>query len=135
MRLVCRHLHTVHISLLHIDHVLPLWLHLGLHLVLWRLHVLVATATPSSIMIATVVVVSIIIAASVIIEFAVVLTAAVAVVAAIEDLVKVIVLERFTLKNKVGESPANLAKNTPSTGSVADATTILRRKVWLHCFD
>lgn len=135
--LVSRHLHR-HFRLLYIDHLLPL---LHLHLVLRLRHVVVPAvpATSSIVVIAAATAMVVVgraaaVTTSIVVELSVVLTS-LAVVAPIKDLVKVVVLKRFTLKDKVWKTSADFAKDTSSAGSVTDTATILGGKVGLHRFD
>mmetsp|Transcript_14878 Transcript_14878/g.21124 ORF Transcript_14878/g.21124 Transcript_14878/m.21124 type:complete len:649 (-) Transcript_14878:710-2656(-) len=73
--------------------------------------------------------------ASIIVEFPVVLTTSLAVISPVKNLIEVVVLKRFTLKNEVGETSADFTQDAPSAGSVTDSSTILRGKVRLHRFN
>lgn len=127
--LVRRHLHG-HFRLLYTDHLLPL---LHLHLVLRLRHMMVpaVSATPSIVVAAAAAAAMVVVRrttavpTSIIVEFPVVLTTSLAVIAPVKNLIEVIILKRFTLKNKVGETSADFTKDAPSPGSVTDASTIL----------
>lgn len=53
-----------------------------------------------------------------------------------KNLIEVIIFECLSLKDKVGESPADLAKDAASSSRISDsASPIPRGKVGLHCLD